>query len=58
VAPAFRRDERGHEHRFAPLPWATGAAVTAVAASLLLGIGAGVVWPELDGPLALGSLMR
>lgn len=52
VAPVYRESVGGE--RFAPRPWATGAAVVAAVASLLLGVGAGVVWPVLDGPLAMG----
>lgn len=52
VAPAVRRADPGKQPEpSGRRPWATGAAVVAAAASVLLGILAGPVWSLLDAPL-------
>ena len=55
IVPAYRPGEpveRSSAAALVPRPWAAGAAVTAGAASLALGLAAGVGWAIVDGPLA------
>jgi NADH-quinone oxidoreductase subunit N len=54
IIPVYRIGAAGNDItavRFTPSPWSTRVAIIAAAATILLGMAAGALWPVVDGPL-------